>query len=116
MRRRARGDLRCRNKIAERAEAAFESQAGLLHRLGFESDAGELHEMFSIRAWQINHAGVSITDNLPALLQVARGQAEFGGKDIDGADWQQAESGRCPGETINDLIDRSIAAGRHNPS
>src|SRR5438105_5330502 len=114
MRRRAGGDLCCRNKVAERAEAAFERQAGLLHRLGVESDAGELHKMFSVRVWQINGAGVSITNNLPALLQVARGQTEFRGKDINGADRQQTERGRCPGETINHFIDRSVAAGRNN--
>src|SRR5437868_3646193 len=84
--RRAGGDLRCRNKIAEGAEAAFEGQARFLHRLSIESDAGELHKMFSVRVWQINGAGMSITNNLPALFQVARGQTEFGGKDIDGAD------------------------------
>src|SRR5437016_5448319 len=33
MRRRAGGDLRCRTKIAEGAEAAFEGQARFLHRL-----------------------------------------------------------------------------------
>src|SRR5205807_6909361 len=114
MRRRAGGDLRCRNKIAKGAKTAFEGQAGLLHRLGVESDAGELHEMFSIRIGQIDRAGMSITNNLPALLQVARGQTEFGSKDIDGADRQQAERGRCAGETINHFIDRSIAASRHN--
>src|SRR5205814_9649157 len=108
------GDLRCRNKIAEGAEAAFEGQARFLHRLSIESDAGELHIMFSVRVWQINGAGVSITNNLPALLQVARGQTEFGGKDVDGADRQQTERGRCAGETVNDFIDRSIAASRHN--
>src|SRR2546423_2642384 len=82
------GDLRRRNKIAQRAKAAFKGHAGLLYRLGVKSDAGELHKMFSIRVWQINRAGMSIRDNLPALLQVAGRQTEFGGKDVDSTDRQ----------------------------
>src|SRR6266513_1659359 len=39
MRGRAGGDLRSRNKVTERAEAAFEGQACLFHRLGIESNA-----------------------------------------------------------------------------
>src|SRR5438874_4764743 len=86
LRGRSGGDLRRRNKIAERGEAACTGDAGFLHRLGVEPDAGELYEMFSIRTGQINRAGVSIANNLPALIQVTGRQTKFGGKDIDRAD------------------------------
>src|SRR5207245_10031302 len=86
VRRRSVCDMRRRNKIAERAKAAFKGDACFLHRLGVEPDAGELYEMFSIRTGQINRAGVSIANNLPALIQITGRQTKFGGKDIDRAD------------------------------
>src|SRR5438045_1967760 len=114
MRRRARSDLCRGNEIAQRAKTAFESQTGFFHRLCVESNPGELDEVFSVCAWQINCAGVSITNNSPALPQISRGQAKFGGKDVDRADRQQTKRGRATGKTIYDLIDRAIAARRYD--
>src|SRR2546423_5080241 len=53
-RRRARSDLDRGNEVTERTETAFESVARFLHRLGIETHAGELHEMFAISARQIH--------------------------------------------------------------
>ena|SRR5436190_4502788 len=114
MRWRAGSDLRGGNEVAQRAKTAFESQTGFFHRLSVESNSGELDEVFSVCVWQINCAGVAITNNSPALPQISRGQAQFGGKDIDSADRQQTKRGRATGKTIYDLVDRAIAARRYN--
>src|SRR3954447_3721410 len=114
MRRRARSDLCGGNEIAQRAKTAFESETGFFHCLSVESNPGELDEVFSVCAWQIDCAGVSITNNSPALPQISRRQAKFGGKDVDGADRQQTEGGRAAGKTIYDLVDCAIAARGYN--
>ena len=70
--------------------------------------------MFSIRAWQIDGAGMPLTNNLPAFLEIARRQAQLCRKNVNRADWQQAERGRGSGKTINNFVDRPIAASRDN--
>ena len=50
-------DLRGGDEITQRPEISFESEAGFLHHLRVEADAGELHEMFAVRASADRPAG-----------------------------------------------------------
>jgi hypothetical protein len=70
--------------------------------------------MFPVRTWQINCPGTTVTNNLPALFQVARGQAKLGRKNVNSADWQKSERGRGPSKTINNFVNRPVAPGCDN--
>src|SRR5713101_897900 len=110
----AAGDLRGGDEVTQRTEIAFESGAGLFDDLGIESDAGQLDKMFSICARKIDKARVAGLNNVPARLEIVRGQTELGRENIDRADRQQTEHGGAAGQAIFHFIDGAVAARRHN--
>ena len=96
------------------AETAFESQAGLLHDLGVESHAGELDKAFSVRARKIDEPHVLALNHVPAKLKVVRRQTELHGKDVHCTDWEQSQCDIASGETVDHLVDSTVAAGRND--
>src|SRR5437667_1073147 len=114
LRRLSHRDLRCGDKIAQRAEAAFESLTSFLDHLRIEPHAGELDKESSICARKIDKTHVVALNNVPAEREIARRQTKFHRKDIYCADRQQTYRDAAPRDAIDHLIDCSIAAGRNN--
>src|SRR5437763_4112962 len=110
-RRLAGSDLRCGNQIAEWPEIPFEGAAGFFDNLGIETDAGELNEMFSVGARQIDGTNPILPDNFPAGAQIIRGQTQLGGEDVHRSDREQAERNIFARDAVHDFIDGAIATG-----
>ena len=108
----ARGDLRGGDEVAQRAEIFPEIAVGLLHDLGVEAHAPELHESVLVGHREIDNARVAGLDDLPALAQIAGGNAEFRGEDIHRADGQEAQRHVGTGKAVHHLVHRAVAARR----
>ena len=109
-----RSNLRRGNEIAERTEIAFQCEAGFLDDLCVQSHASKLDEVFPVCARKIDQARVLALNNVPAKLEIVGREAELRGKNIHGADGQEAERGIAPGQTVDHLVDGSVAASRDN--
>ena len=109
-----RGDLHSGNQITERAKIAFESAARFFHGLRIEAHAGELDEMFAIGPWQVHAVSFVLLDNFPATREIVDRQTQLGREDVHRAERQDSERDVVPGDTVYDLVDRSIAARRHD--
>ncbi len=104
------GDLRGAEEVAQGAEGFLGGPAGLLNDLGVEPDAGELDKGMAVGKGEVDLAGVSGADDLPAGPEIP-GDAEFFGEDVHGAGGQQAKGGLGAGETVDDFVDGPIASG-----
>ena len=89
-------------------------QAGFLHHLRVEPDAGQLHEMFSVGARQIDQPGLLSANDFPATPEIVRRQTELVGEDVHGSHRHQAEGALGSGDAVDDFVDRSIASRRHD--
>ena len=112
-RRLARDHLRGAEQVGEGTEVLLHVPRGLLHHLGIEPDARELHEVLPVHPAEIDLARVAGLDHAPGLARAGR-QAELRGEDIHRADGQDAERDIRAGDAIDHLIHRAVAAGGHD--
>jgi hypothetical protein len=115
LRRLPRGDLRCGDEIAERAETAFEREAGLFHHLRVQSDASKLDKISSIGARQIDQPDVCGFDDIPAALEIEHRQAKLHRENVHAAHGEHTQCGIAAGESVCYLADCSVAACRNDP-
>ena len=109
-----RSNLRRGNEIAKRTETAFQCQAGFFDDLCVQSHTSKLDEVFPVCARKINQARVLALNNIPAKSEIVRREAELRGKNVHGADGQEAERGIASCQTVDHLVDGSVTAGRYN--
>ena len=108
-------DVRCGDQIAQRAETAFEREAGLFHNLCVQSHAAELDKIFAICARQIDQTKVCVLDDIPAALEIVQWQPKLHRENIDTAHWKHAQYGIAVGESIGYLANGSVAACSDDP-
>ena len=82
--------------------------------MGVESHAGELDEAFRVRARKIDQSHVPALNHVPAKFKIVRRQANLHGKDVHRADWEQSQCDIASGETVDHLVDGTVATGRND--
>src|SRR4029077_11126080 len=115
LRRLPRRDVRCGDKIAERTETAFESEAGLFDHLCVQPHAPKLDKIFPIRARQIDQTDVSVFDDVPAAPEIVQWQAELHRENVYSAHWDHAQCGIAADKSVCYLANCSVAACRDDP-
>ena len=98
------------DQITDRPKISLQLTACLFYDLRVEADAGELNEKFLVRFRQVHRAGAVRLNNIPAKFEIMNGQAELGCEHIHRADWEEAERGAGPGQSVHHVVDCSIAA------